>query len=101
MEAEAQAVHISDLFGGLVAPRKPSRKTERGELLNYLAIHTGRSIKYVAFKCTKLSVADLYYLKSDCTQAAARGVPFSAAFHQALKPQSSTVPESGGGAAKV
>lgn len=87
METESQPIHISDLFGHLTAPQKPSRKTERGELLSHFAVKLGKPLGYVAFKTAGLSLQDLYFIKSDCSQAEHRGIPWGAAFHTALKPK--------------
>lgn len=77
-------------MGALLAKRAPSQKTratERGELLRYFAKKLNRNIRYVAFKVTKLGMDDLYFIKSDCDQAEARGIPWGAAFYTSLKPR--------------
>lgn len=67
-----------------------TRKTERGELLRYFAERLKMPIPRVARHLGHLKeLSDLYYLKSDCDQAAQRGVPFGAAFWTAIKPKSS------------
>lgn len=76
----------SDLFGVARVLTTKNRKTARGELLKFFADKTGRSMGYVAFKCTGLDMDALYYLQSDMRQANARGVAWGAAFHTALKP---------------
>ena len=53
----------TDLFGQYKITPK-GRKTERGELLKYFAQKTKRDIKFIAYKCTGLSIQDLYYIKS-------------------------------------
>jgi hypothetical protein len=77
---------IDQLFKGYENIPK-SKKTERGELLKEMAEGTGLTIRRVAYFVTGLSVEDLYFLASDCRQAAARGIPYGAAFHAALKPR--------------
>ena len=67
-------------------PIKKRRGSERAELLGHFALNSGIKIGRVAFMVAHLKeLKDLYYLKSDCDQASARGVPFSAAFRHALK----------------
>lgn len=63
------------------------RVTERGELLKYFAGKLGIDIRYVAFKVTSMNLQDLYFIKSDCDQAEAKGIPWGAAFYTSLKPQ--------------
>lgn len=74
----------SDLFGEYKIPEK-NRKTQRGELLRFISEQTGYNIKHVAFRVTGFSVRDLEFLKSDMTQANARGIGWGRAFNAALK----------------
>lgn len=77
-----------DLFGRHHALNKKSGKpmSERATLLGYFSEKSGIEIGHIAFMVGHLKdLRDLYYLKSDCDQAATRGVPFSAAFRKALK----------------
>jgi len=67
------------------APAQKSRATERGELLKYFAGKLGRDIRYVAFKVTKMSVQDLYYLKSSCDAYEQMGNPWARGFYGSLK----------------
>lgn len=64
-------------------PKK--RATERGELLKHFAQKLNTNIRFVAFKVTKMNLQDLYFIKSDCDQAEARGIPWGAAFYTSLK----------------
>lgn len=67
-------------------PITKKRVTERGELLKYFSERLGIPIPRVARHLFHLDeLQDLYYLKSDCDQAVARGIPFSAAFWTAIK----------------
>jgi hypothetical protein len=88
---------ISTLFGNRVAlPSKPSRQTERGDLLEtFLSrLNPGRkakgypplTIKRLAYKLTGIPTKDLYALLSKCNDAERRGVPWSAAFWVELNP---------------
>jgi hypothetical protein len=75
----------------------PSRRTERGDLLTFFhqkinAARDGKRfrklpISAIAVKLSLYSLNELYFLKSTCTDAERRGVPFSAAFWSAIKPQ--------------
>lgn len=73
----------------LLARRDKEQKkvTERGELLAYFAQKLGKKIPYVAFRVQGMGLKDLYFIKSDCDQAEARGVAWGAAFHTSLKIQ--------------
>lgn len=64
--------------------------TERGELLKYFASKVGMPIGRMAFHVQHLQMKDLYFLKSDCDGAVARGVAFGAAFWSAIKAKKST-----------
>ncbi len=76
--------HIKDLFGDeRILVKK--RRTERGDLLEYFALKTKRNIKYIAFRCTALSVKDLYYIKSACDDYERNGNPWSKGFFGMLK----------------
>lgn len=86
METKAP-VKVADLFGKYTVPAKKTRRTERGDLLLWISQKTGLNIKRVAFLTTGLKAPDLYYLRSDMEQAAKRGVPYSAAFWHAVRPQ--------------
>lgn len=81
MESEPKS--LSQLFSGYEI--KDTKKTERGDLLIFFSEKMKRKIAYVAYRVSHLTIEDLYYLKSDCVQAEVRGVPFGAAFNQALK----------------
>lgn len=72
----------------LVPVPEKTRKTERGELLKYFSGKLKMPIPRVAKHLEHLKeVRDLYYLKSDCDQAEARGVPWSAAFWTGIRPR--------------
>lgn len=77
---------MQDLVGKYELPKK-GKKTERGELLKYFSEKLHISIPLVAFRVTGLTVQDLYYIKSACDQAEARGVPWGATFTSSLKVQ--------------
>jgi hypothetical protein len=79
---------MKDLFGNWSVPIPKNEKQKRGELISYFAQKTGRTEGYIRFKLTGMMDLDtLYFLRSDCDQAAARGVPWGAAFHTAIKPK--------------
>jgi hypothetical protein len=80
---------MADILAARVAPVKKSRANERGDLLKYFAEKMKWDIPRVARQVQGVSVSDLYALKSDCDQASARGVPWSAAFWTATTPESS------------
>lgn len=62
-----------------------SEKEQREILIAYFAKKMGWSKKGMYFKLVHLKeLRDLYYIKSDCDQAEARGVPWPAAFRDAL-----------------
>lgn len=66
---------------------EPKKKmTERGELLKYFAGKLDKKIPYVAFKVAKLSLQDLYYIKSACDLYEHDGNPWSKGFYGSLKP---------------
>jgi hypothetical protein len=71
----------------LIIERPKTRTTERGELLQYFSQKLNRPIPYVAFRLTKMDLPTLYYIKSDCDQAANRGIPWGAAFYTSIKPK--------------
>lgn len=75
---------IRDLIKKRV-PIKKSRKTERGELLKYFAGKIDKTIPYVAFRLTKMSLQDLYHIKSACDDYERMGEPWSKAFYGSLK----------------
>jgi hypothetical protein len=81
---------LTDLFGqNRLAERfKENGKkatSERAELIGYFARKMGWTDKGAAMAVSHLKEnRDLYYLKSDCDQAEARGVPWPAAFRTAL-----------------
>lgn len=87
MEDEKAPVALATLFGSYEIPKPKKRVSERGELLKYFSSKLGRPIPRVATYLTGLEVKDLYFIKSDCDQAEARGIPWGAAFHTSLKPK--------------
>lgn len=76
---------IADLLASRSPKTAPGRATERGELLRYFSQKTGRTIKYIAFRVTGLSVRDLYYIKSSCDQYEKSGNPWAKGFFGSLK----------------
>src|SRR4051812_5714113 len=42
------------------------RTTERGELLKKFAEKTGKPLRYIAFRLTKIPTADLYFIEKKC-----------------------------------
>lgn len=80
-------VATSSLFANYRIPVK-NQVTERGELLKYFSLKLQRPIPRVATYLKGMQdLKTLYYIKSDCDQAEARGVPWGAAFHTSLKPR--------------
>jgi hypothetical protein len=87
---------------GIAFTRNASRRSERGDLLEFFhdkinATRDGKRFRKlpmsaIAVKLSLLSVRDLYYLKSTCLDAERRGVPFSAAFWSAIRPRSADLP---------
>lgn len=70
----------------LPTPQKGRKPSERGELLAYFAKKLGVTIPRVASQLKGMQdLRTLYYIKSDCDQAEARGIPWGAAFHTSLK----------------
>lgn len=74
---------IKDLFGNKrAAALKKSRRSERGELIEYFYTEVRKSwdekkygklkISYIAFRVSYLNKSELYYLKSVCDDAARR-----------------------------
>jgi len=88
---------ISDLFGNKSKPQPRTRRTERGDLLEYLCsvinpsrIETGYnpiSIKRMAFLLQKIPTKDLYYMKSIALDKQRTGGNFSKWFWWSLKPK--------------
>ena len=82
-------LEAKDLFGGTRFFREGGKVVgERQALIGKFAAKTGIEIGHVAFMVGHLKdLKDLYYIDSDCTQAAARGIAWSAAFRNALDPK--------------
>jgi hypothetical protein len=88
---------IDQIIRPLRAPAKHDRNSERGDLIKFFtdkvnADRDGKKyrklpISAIAVKLSHLSLADLYYLKSDCTDAERRGKPFAAVFWWSIKPK--------------
>lgn len=88
---------ISSLFGGHkkaveargethIMPKKKRPPTERGELLKYFAMKTGKPIGYIAMRLKHMpELKDLYYLKSTCDQEEFRGTPWTKVFYGSIK----------------
>lgn len=73
--------HISSLFKKYeVAPK--SRRTERGDLLEYFSKKTGKPIPYIAMRLTGIPTHDLYHIQKQCDQY--KG-PWGKAFFGMLK----------------
>lgn len=76
---------IGTLFASYVLPVK-NRATERGELLKYFSTKLARPIPRVAAYLKGMQdLQTLYFIKSSCDQAEARGIPWGAAFHTSIK----------------
>lgn len=84
MEGMESYTDTRSLFAAYRMPEK-KKASERGELLRYFSEKLSRPIPRVAMYVKGLEVKDLYFMKSDCDQAEARGVPWGAAFHTSLK----------------
>lgn len=64
---EDRVQNATDLFGArriILAPK--SRTTERGELLKYFSLKTGKDIGRIAYLLTRVPTADLYYMQKRC-----------------------------------
>src|SRR5689334_12427990 len=78
-------VPIKDLFGKDRLLKRGKVLDERATLIAYFAKKMGWTGRGTAITVGHLKeLRDLYYLKSDCDQAEARGVPWPAAFRTAL-----------------
>lgn len=91
-EETGTPVAIASLFANykMPQPTKAKAATERGELLKYFSQKLQRPIPRVATYLKGMQdLKTLYYIKSDCDQAEARGIPWGAAFHTSLKPKDS------------
>lgn len=66
-------------------PPKPSRRTERGDLLKEFAGQLKKPIGYVAMRLTGFDLKDLYYLKSLCDGEAKRGVEWAKVWYGSIK----------------
>lgn len=76
----------ASLFASYRVPETKTRTSERGELLKYFSQKLQRPIPRVAGYLKGLQdLKTLYYIKSDCDQAEARGIPWGAAFYTSLK----------------
>lgn len=94
MNEDSPIVRISDFAHRYALPKK-TKATERGDLLVYFTDRINRErdgkkykkvkIPYVAKKVSHLSVADLYYLRSVCEDAATRSYSWSKCFFGSLK----------------
>lgn len=87
---------IKNLFSKYDEPPKPTRQSERGDLLDefLLRLNESRQGKYrpltharLAYLLTGIPTKDLYALKSKCEDAERRGFPWSAIFWKEIKPQ--------------
>lgn len=76
---------IATLLNGYQLPQRRKRANERGDLLVYFASKLDRKIPSFSWALKGLELVDLYYIKSDCDQAEARGIPWGAAFWSSLK----------------
>lgn len=65
--------------------KPPTRRSERGELMEYFAKKLSKPIGYVAYKLTGFKVPDMYYLKSICDQAEQRGEPWAKVWYGSIK----------------
>lgn len=89
--AEEQAHNIqsaTDLFGEYRLVPSKKKQSERGELLRYFSLKTGRPIPVLVgrFIPPGLTLKDLYYIKSSCDQYERSGQgPWSKAFFGMLK----------------
>jgi hypothetical protein len=86
---------LADLFAQNAKLPKKTRRTERGDLLDYFTHNANLDrdglkykklkISFMAWKLQGLKVKDLYYLKSVCEQERRRGGSWSKAFWGSLK----------------
>lgn len=91
------------LFAKYSAPQKKTRRTERGDLLEYITgvINRGRegtkykplTIKRVAMLLTGIPTHDLYYIKSQMEDCRARGTSPSKWFFWSIKQNVETTPK--------
>ena len=89
--------HIGAHFSNV--PRKRDKATERGELMRYFMTEVNRARRrdgLILLTMPRMGkifehipTKDLYYLKSVCDDAAARGHEFSKRFWYELKPRES------------
>jgi len=61
---EPKIVSAQDLFGNFRLIPTKKKQSERGELLRYFSQKLDKPIGFVAMKCARLTVEDLYYMKS-------------------------------------
>lgn len=66
-------------------PLKPSRRSERGDLLKEFAARLKKPIGYIAMRLTGFSVTDLYYIKSLCDGEEKRGIEWAKVFYGSIK----------------
>jgi hypothetical protein len=88
---------IKNLFGNLSRPTKPTKQTERGQLLEtFLSrLNPGRqakgypplTIKRLAYELTAVPTKDLYALLSKIKDGERRGVPVGAIFWSEIRPR--------------
>lgn len=91
-EPTASFSSANDLFGNFHLVPAKKNQSERGELLRYFSQKTGKTIPHLCGRYIhpKLTLEDLYYIKSACDQYAARpaaegGGPWGKAFFGMLK----------------
>lgn len=85
-EEEAHTiVSTASLFSTYKLVQTKKKLTERGELLSYFSHKLGQPIPRFVWRLKGLKLPDLYFIKSDCDQASARGVAWGAAFHHSLQ----------------
>jgi hypothetical protein len=86
---------ISNLLGEKVRPPKKTRRSERGDLIEYFYLEARKewdekkygklTISRIAWKLSHLKVPDLYYLKSITEDARRRGGSWAKTFWGSLK----------------
>lgn len=85
-EEHAQPSSLGSLLSSYTVPVADARTTERGTLLRYFSEKLQRPIPRVcAYLKGMQDLSTLYYIKSSCDQAEARGVAWGAAFHTSIK----------------
>lgn len=83
---ENEIKSTATLFANYKMPQASKRMSERGELLYYFADKLGWPVGRVGARLKGMQdLRTLYFIKSDCDQAASRGVPWGAAFHTSLR----------------